>query len=73
MDLIKKKGGRLLTDVDVFDVYTGENVESNKKSIAFKLTFNDPTKTLTDSEVNTVFENVISEVENAYNAELRNK
>ena len=73
VDLIKKKGGRLLTDVDVFDVYTGENVESNKKSIAFKLTFNDPTKTLTDSEVNTVFENVISEVENAYNAELRNK
>lgn len=73
VDLIKKKGGRLLTDVDVFDVYTGENVELNKKSIAFKLTFNDPTKTLTDSEVNTVFENVISEVENAYNAELRNK
>ena len=73
VDIIKKKGGRLLTDVDVFDVYTGENVESNKKSIAFKLTFNDPTKTLTDSEVNTVFENVISEVENAYNAELRNK
>ena len=73
MDLIKKKGGRLLTDVNVFDVYTGENVEASKKSIAFKLIFNDSTKTLTDNEVNTVFENVISEVEKTFNAELRNK
>ena len=73
MDLIKKKGGRLLTDVNVFDVYVGENVEEGKKSIAFKLTFNDPTKTLTDNEVNAIFENVISEVEKAFNAELRNK
>ena len=72
IDLIKKKGGRLLTDVNVFDVYVGENVEEGKKSIAFKLTFNDPTKTLTDNEVNTIFENVIGEVEKAFNAELRN-
>ena len=73
IDLIKKKGGRLLTNVDVFDVYMGENVDNDKKSVAFKLTFNDPTKTLTDDEVNTVFENVISEVEKAFNAELRGK
>ena len=73
MDLIKKKGGRLLTNVDVFDVYMGDNVDMGKKSIAFKLTFNDPTKTLTDVEVNTIFENVISEVEKAFNADLRNK
>ena len=60
-------------DIDVFDVYMGDNVDMGKKSIAFKLTFNDPTKTLTDVEVNTIFENVISEVEKAFNAELRNK
>ena len=46
--IIKKSGGRLLTDISVFDVYTGENVKEDEKSIAYSLTFNDPTRTLTE-------------------------
>ncbi|HIS90142.1 MAG TPA: phenylalanine--tRNA ligase subunit beta, partial [Candidatus Faecisoma merdavium] len=48
LDVIKKSGGRLLTDINIFDVYEGENVGNNEKSIAYSLTFNDNTKTLTD-------------------------
>ena len=64
LDVIKKSGGRLLTDINIFDVYEGENIGNNEKSIAYSLTFNDNTKTLTDEEVNTLFEKIIKDVEN---------
>ena len=73
MNQIKRSGGRLLTDIDVFDVYTGENVGENEKSIAYSLTFSDPTRTLQEEEVTQVFNKIISEVENKCTAKLRDK
>ena len=73
MATIKKAGGRLLQSISIFDVYTGENVLENEKSIAFKLNFLDSSKTLTDEEVMSVFNNIISKVENSHNAKLRDK
>ncbi len=73
MAQIKKAGGRLLTDIDVFDIYTGENVADDEKSIAFSLTFSDPTKTLSDEEVTVVFKNIIDKVCANCNAVLRDK
>ena len=69
--VIKKAGGKLLTNIEVFDVYVGENIEKDKKSIAYKLTFQDPSKTLTDEEVTVLFERVIKEVEKQFKATLR--
>jgi len=69
--VIKKSGGRLLTNIEVFDVYVGENISSNEKSMAYKLTFQDPSKTLTDEEVMELFNKIISEVESKCNAKLR--
>ena len=71
-EVIKKSGGRLLTNIEVFDVYTGEKVENDEKSVAYALTFNDPTKTLKEEEVNTLFEKIIKDVESKLNAKLRN-
>jgi len=71
MKTIKKVGGRLLKDIDVFDIYTGDNIGNNKKSIAYKLEFVDTTKTLTDNEVNIIFNNIIKEVEKKHNAKVR--
>ncbi len=73
VETIKKAGGRLLASVDVFDVYTGENVKDNEKSIAYTLTFKDDTRTLNDEEVNTVFRNIINKVVEKFNVELRDK
>ena len=73
IDQIRKTGGRLLTDIDVFDVYEGENVGTDEKSVAFNLTFADTTKTLNDEEVTLIFEKIISEVENKLKAKVRNK
>ena len=65
------KGGRIIENVDVFDVFN--NIEEGKKSIAFKITFQDATKTLTDEEVISTFNKIIENVEKTYNAVLRNK
>lgn len=73
MSTIKKAGGRLLSDIKVFDVYTGVNVGSEKKSIAYSLTFMDPDRTLTDEEVMAAFNNITSKVCSTHNAELRDK
>ena len=70
---IRKSGGRLLSDIDIFDVYTGENVSEDEKSVAFSLTFSDSSRTLTEEEVTTIFEKIIAEVESKMNAKLRNK
>ena len=71
IDQIRKSGGRLLTDIDVFDVYVGENVAEDEKSLAFNLKFADPTRTLTEEEVMTVFNKIITEVESKLDAKLR--
>ena len=69
-DVIRHAGGRLLTDIDIFDIY--RDIEDGKKSMAYNLKFEDPNKTLTDSEVMEVFNNIIKEVEVKLNAKVRN-
>ena len=73
VEQIKKSGGRLLSKVDVFDVYMGENVDSDSKSIAYTLTFKDETRTLNDEEVNSIFRKIIENVENKFGVQLRDK
>jgi len=70
---IKKTGGKLLSDVKVFDIYRGDKLAENKKSIAYNLTFEDYSRTLTEDEVMVIFNNIIRSVENKFNAILRDK
>ena len=69
--VIKNAGGSLLTNIEVFDVYTGSNVAENKKSIAYSLTFGDTKKTLTDEEINNLMEKVMDNVCKKFGAEIR--
>ena len=71
IDTIKKSGGRLLTNIDIFDVYKGDNIGEDKVSIAFSLTFEDNTRTLSDEEVNIIFNKIIDTVKDKHNAILR--
>lgn len=73
MAVIKKEGGRLLTNISIFDVYEGENVGDNEKSVAFKLTFEDASRTLSDEEVMVIFNKIITGVSNKLNAKVRDK
>lgn len=69
--MIKKYSSRLLKDINVFDVYLGDNIAKDKKSIAFKLTYLDDNKTLTDNEVMTDFHKMIEKVTKEFNCEIR--
>lgn len=69
--MIKKSSSRLLKDISVFDVYLGDNIAKDKKSIAFKLTYLDDNKTLTDNEVMNDFHQMIEKVTKEFNCEIR--
>jgi phenylalanyl-tRNA synthetase beta chain len=71
MDIISEKGGKLLENAELFDVYRGKQIESGKKSVAFALTYRDAGKTLTDDEVSKVHNNILSGLEKELNAVLR--
>lgn len=73
MSVIKKACGKLLVDISIFDVYEGENVKEDEKSLAFNLTFQDQNRTLSDEEVMTLFTKAIKEVETKLNGVLRDK
>lgn len=73
MEVIKKSGGKLLTSIELFDLYEGDKISEDEKSLAYKLKFQDPSRTLTEEEVTKVFEKIISDVETKINAKLRNK
>lgn len=73
IDIIKKAGGRILSDVTVFDVYEGENIDNSKKSIAFKLNFMDINRTLNEEEVMQSFKKIIEKVESEFQAKLRDQ
>ena len=68
-DAIKRAGGRLLSSVDIFDIY--RNIEEGKKSMAYSLVFKDETRTLTDEEVMETFNKIIADVCSKLNARLR--
>lgn len=71
--VIQKAGGKMLKEIEVFDVYTGSNVGEDEKSIAYTMTFNNPERTLSDEEVTTVFNKIMEKVTNECNATVRDK
>jgi len=68
---INQAGGDLLTSVEVFDIYTGVGVADGMKSVAINLQYQDPTRTLTDEDVNPVHEKVLRDLELVHEAKLR--
>ena len=68
--LIKKKAGKLLQDINVFDVYEGKNIDKNKRSIAYSLTFGTQERTLNDEEINNILNEII-ETLNKNNISIR--
>ena len=68
---IKIVGGDILQSVQVFDVYQGEHLDADKKSLAFSLFYQDPEHTLTDKEVEESYHRILEAVKEEYKAELR--
>ncbi|HKJ34813.1 MAG TPA: phenylalanine--tRNA ligase subunit beta [Balneolales bacterium] len=68
---IRKNSGSLLTNIDIFDVYEGKSIGKNKKSIAFRLSFRDKSKTLTIKNVEPIINKVLKILEKNHSAKLR--
>jgi phenylalanyl-tRNA synthetase beta chain len=68
--LIEVTGKPLLTNVSVFDIYEGDQIAADQKSVAFSLTFS-ADRTLVDKEVDARFDKIVRTLESDMNAQLR--
>jgi len=69
---IKNIGGNLLHNVEIFDIFEGGmNMSADQKSLALRLRFQSKERTLNDTEVNTIFKEIITKTTQEFNATLR--
>lgn len=69
--LIKSVDKKLISEVEIFDIYQGENIDKNKKSIALKVIIQPYLKNMTSDEIETLSQNIIQSVSTKFEAELR--
>jgi phenylalanyl-tRNA synthetase beta chain len=69
VDIIKAIS--LVTDIKLFDVYVGEQVPAGKKSMAYRLTYQSPNRTLTDDEVKKVQQQILKKLASEVGTVLR--
>ncbi|MEC8140677.1 MAG: phenylalanine--tRNA ligase subunit beta [Bacteroidota bacterium] len=68
---ISHMGTKLLQKIRIFDVYEGKNIPKNKKSIAYRMYFLDPNKTLNISDIEPIIDKVVRSLNKKYTIELR--
>ncbi len=60
-----------VTDIDLFDLYRGPPVQEGKQSMAFRITYQDPSRNLTDEEINSIQEAFLGQLLPGLGAQLR--
>ncbi len=68
---IKKSGGNIVKNVEVFDVYQGEHIDKGYKSISLSITYEDPNKTLKVEDITPIHEAIVNNILNKFNATQR--
>lgn len=71
LGLIRETAGEWLTDLRLFDVYHGKGIDPHRKSIAVGLTWQHPSRTLGDDDINVIIERCVKGLEDKFNAKLR--
>lgn len=69
--IIRGAAGPLLRSVELFDVYTGEQVESGYQSMAYKLVFRSDDQTLTEADITPIIDQILGSLQQAAGAKLR--
>lgn len=72
MDVAQRSGGSWITNVDVFDVYEGERLGSEKKSVAIQLIWQHPERPMADDELTSAMSETITRLQEDFGATLRN-
>ena len=71
LSCIRDAAGENLTDLKLFDVYQGKGIDPLSKSMAVGLTWQHPSRTLNDDEVNGAMQKILTSLEERFNATLR--
>ena len=71
IEIIKSIDKNLIKSVKVFDIYEGENIPSDKKSVALNVTIQSSEKTLDESDLEKINNLIVSTVENKSGAKIR--
>ncbi len=69
--IIRKNGGDILENIELFDVYTGSQIPDGYKSLAYSLNFRHHERTLNDNDINPVIDHILNELKTTFNAQLR--
>ena len=69
---VKKANIKNIIDFKIFDLYQGDKIQQNKKSVAFLILMQDTYKTLEENEVEKTVQIVINLLQDKFKAELRN-
>ncbi|MCK9493684.1 MAG: hypothetical protein M0Q00_04895, partial [Acholeplasmataceae bacterium] len=70
-DLIRQTTRKYLVDLELFDLYKGEKLGDNKKSLAYRMTFNSKTQTLESEDIDKVMKSLIFRLQKELGAEIR--
>lgn len=57
--IIRSESGAILESLELFDIYEGERIGADKKSMAYSITFRNKEKTLEESEISAVMEKIL--------------
>ena len=68
---VKDTAGNYLIELKVFDIYIGQGIQVDKKSVALGLIFQHPSRTLNDDEINSIQQQIIESLVQTFNAVLR--
>ncbi|MGX1126169.1 phenylalanine--tRNA ligase subunit beta [Pseudomonas defluvii] len=71
LEVIRENAGEWLTDLRLFDVYQGKGIDPDRKSLAVGLTWQHPSRTLNDDEVNAATQDILTSLEQRLNTTLR--
>ena len=71
LDALKKHVSGAISEVALFDVYRGKGIDSDKKSVAFRVVLQDTHKTLTDAGVETAIQRLLQVLQEQFQARLR--
>ena len=67
----KSAGGKLLKEVEFFDVYEDSKLGADMKSVAVSLMYRDDSKTLTEADIKESYDKILERLAKNYNAKLR--
>ena len=70
--LVRDNAGEYLTSLRIFDVYQGDAIQKGKKSVALGLTWQHPSRTLSDDEISNIIGSCVNVLQEQFNANLRN-